>query len=194
MRVLSVLVSGILLFSCAVKKEKVSQFKTCEDMFNYVVENQKKQSSGFKVYSYVSFEGKTLLMKGKFNKYGGGTIKFYLPIGKKVATLKKEGEEFCIEKEGRCKRVENPFRRIGISIEKLITRKFNVSSYDKYSCIDNRLLVNKPGFSLVYEDGKLKNVLIRNLLINYKSDKEIYIYDTGKLLAKFRISKILYER
>ncbi len=193
MKVLAVIILGVFLFSCATKKERVNKY-SCEDIFNQIVQTQEEKNEDFQVYSYVYFEGKTVLMKGKFNRYGGGTIKFYLPIGKKVATVKKNGEDFCLKEGSECKRIQNPFRKIGISVEKLITKRFNVSKFDRYTCNGNSLMINKPGFSLVYKNGKLRNVLIKNILINYKSDKEIYVYDTGKLIARFKISKIVYER
>jgi len=111
MKILAVIISGIFLFSCATKKERVNEY-SCEDIFNQIVQTQKEKNKDFRVYSYVHFEGKTVLMKGKFNRYGGGTIKFYLPIGKKVATVKKNGEDFCLKEGSECRRIQNPFKEV----------------------------------------------------------------------------------
>ena len=194
MKQLIFLVITGLLFSCATKKEKAVSYKSCNEYFNDLITKQTKPSKNFKVYCTVHYEGKTLLMKGKFNKYGGGTIKFYLPIGAKVATVEKKGEEFCLVEGKDCKRISNPFRKIGISVEKVLTQNFRINQTDSYHCSKDSLIITRPGYSLVYKNGKLKSVLMRNLLITYKSEKEIYIYDMGKPLAKFEIRKIIYER
>ncbi len=194
MKKLAYFLIPFFLVSCATKKDKNSiSYKSCDEYFSHILKTQTDKNKAFKVYSYVFVEGKHLLMKGDFNKYGGGTIKFYLPIGKKIATVEKNGNEFCIKEGEDCKRVSNPFRKLGISVEKVLTRNFSLSKNDSYRCEANSLIVEKPGFSLIYKNGKLKNVLLRNLLISYKENK-IFIYDMGRLVAQFNIKKIIYER
>ncbi len=192
-KLISILTIAIFITSCAVKKEKALSYKTCDEYFSHILDKQQNKNKPFKVYSYVYVDGKHLLMKGKFNRYGGGTIRFYLPIGAKVATIEKHGEEFCIKEGKNCKKVNNPFRNLGISVEKVLTKNYSISKTDTYRCSDNSLIVEKPGFSLVYKDGKLKNVLLSNILIRYE-ENQIFIYDMGQLIAQFEIKKIVYER
>ncbi|NPA52203.1 MAG: hypothetical protein GXO22_04865 [Aquificae bacterium] len=193
MKKLALLLIPIMITSCAVKKEKKPSYKSCDEYFAQILQKQKTKKA-FKVYSYVYIDGKHLLMKGDFNEYGGGTMKFYLPIGKKVATVEKNGEEFCIKEDKNCKKVSNPFRKLGISVEKILTQNFMISKNDSYRCnSEDSLIIEKPGFSLIYKDGKLKNVLLKNLLIRYDGNN-IYIYDMGELVAQFKIEKIIYER
>jgi len=192
---------SIGLFSCAPLQQTSY---VCSQNFQQIKSIDNKLPDKFTFQGAFYFRGLPAIIRGDIDQKE--SINVYTPFGKNIVSLEKENNNICVKLEGKneCNKEEvlnilslyfpDLNTILNFSFRNLVIGKFNLKDDDKFSCENNKLIVDRKDYKLVYQNDKLEKILYGDFAIEYLKDngnsKEIEIKTKDTTLAKINISQI----
>lgn len=195
-------VALILIQSCA---PKLLTKEECDAKFKQQVMVDSKIPEEFSFSASAVLSGLPAIIKGVFSKERD-SLSFSSPFGKNILTLERKDDTLCVRSAGfqTCNSQQilsmvslyapqlSSLTDINL-LKGVVSRKFYLSEKDSYQCENSNLKILRKDYTLVYQNGELRQIVYRNYTVDYSGSNQIEIKDSGSTIAKINLSNISFN-
>lgn len=192
----------LLIQSCA---PKLLTKEECDARFKQQVMIDSKTPDEFSFSASAVLSGLPAIIKGMFSK-DKDSLSFSSPFGKNILTLERKDDSICIKSAGfqTCNSQQilsmvslyapqlSSLTDINL-LKGVVSKKFYLSEKDIYQCENGNLKILRKDYTLIYQNGELRQIVYKNYTVDYGSNNQIEIKDSGSTIAKINVSNINFN-
>lgn len=195
-------VLSLTIQSCA---PKLLTMESCDSRFREQVLRDSKVPENFNFSASAVISGFPAIIKGVFSK-DKDSLNFSSPFGKNLLSLERKNNTLCVKAPGfeTCDGQEmmsmislySPQLTVLADInllKGLIVKKFYLTEKDRFECEGNSLKVLRKDYTLLYQDGEIRQISYKNFTVDYGLNNQIEIKDGSSTVAKISISNINFN-